>query len=499
MVQDSCSHAGVTLAPPRPSTKGPAPGASAVSLAAAADQRLAELAGEGDRAGFEQIVLRHRPAMLAHARRILDADAAEDAVQLASISAWRALGDGCEVTHLRAWLLAIVHRSALQSIRTRAASTESLTAELPAADTPADTIERRMRTRATLAALADLPPRERDALLLEVVQGRSGRDTARELGVSEGVVRQLVFRARSRMRASLAAPLACPPAAWLLSLWRRRCARGGARAAHAGAHPLGAGLPVLGRAAAVVVAGAAVAAPVAIHVAGAPRARVAHAHATPSQLAPATGAAARVAPTSAARNAHPSVATSALDGDTRRGGAVPAGLARGLGTGSGVASTPEGASAGPGTRSARSTTSSAGSSRGEGPSGGRGAGAGGGSSPGGAVIGSPVAGPGGGNGSGASGGPVAGAGAGAGGAVQGVAQAAGGAVSGVTHTAEAVVGQVTGTISSAAPVVGTTVQGAGTTVTQTVNKTGEAVQGVLEHVGTPPAPGAPPLGGLVGR
>lgn len=178
-------------------------------LRRASDERLIELARADDDRAFEAIIERYGPALLAHCRRIAG-EAAPDAVQQSFISAWSALRSGVEVRGLHAWLFTIAHRAALELLREQGKLTDELP-ELPARDrSPEEQAELSARIRATLAAVAELPPRERDALVWTSIQGRSGRDTARALGVSEGALRQLVFRARVRARAAVS--VFVPPA-----------------------------------------------------------------------------------------------------------------------------------------------------------------------------------------------------------------------------------------------------------------------------------------------
>src|SRR5207244_7742951 len=99
-------------------------------------------------------------------------------------------------------LLTIARRAALQVVRE-----EGCPSELPdvvaEGRSPEEEHERSERARATLEAIAALPPREREALVRTSIHGDSGRETALALGVSEDVVRQLVHRARRRARAAL--------------------------------------------------------------------------------------------------------------------------------------------------------------------------------------------------------------------------------------------------------------------------------------------------------
>ena len=62
-----------------------------------------------------------------------------------------------------------------------------------------------------LRAVADLPPRQRDAIVLRELEGRSYDEIASALGVGDGAVRQLLNRARHAVRAGVAA--ISPPSA----------------------------------------------------------------------------------------------------------------------------------------------------------------------------------------------------------------------------------------------------------------------------------------------
>src|SRR3954463_5011677 len=56
-----------------------------------------------------------------------------------------------------------------------------------------------------MAAVEDLPQRQRDAIVLQALEGRSYEKIAQELGVSDGAVRQLLNRARNTLREAAAA------------------------------------------------------------------------------------------------------------------------------------------------------------------------------------------------------------------------------------------------------------------------------------------------------
>src|SRR3954469_13359434 len=193
----------------------PIPSPSSVLLRTQSDERLAVLARDGHERAFEAMVERYRGPLLRAARRYLPEARAEDALQQAYISAWSALQRGDDVRDLRAWLYRIVHNTALNQLRVAGYDYAELEDSLRlAADAPQEEMERRAVVRQTLTGLAALPDRQREALLRIAVEGRSQDEVARELGVSEGAVRQLVHRARMTLRAAATAVVPLPLAEW---------------------------------------------------------------------------------------------------------------------------------------------------------------------------------------------------------------------------------------------------------------------------------------------
>ena len=192
----------------------PIPSPSSVLLRTQSDERLVVLARAGHERAFEAIVERYRGPLLRAARRYLPEARAEDALQQAYISAWSALQRGDEVRDLRAWLYRIVHNTALNQLRVSGYDYAELEDSLRASDAPQEEMERRAIVRQTLTGLAALPERQREALLRVAVEGRSQEEVARELGVTEGAVRQLVHRARLTLRAAATAITPLPVATW---------------------------------------------------------------------------------------------------------------------------------------------------------------------------------------------------------------------------------------------------------------------------------------------
>ncbi|MDA0174027.1 sigma-70 family RNA polymerase sigma factor, partial [Solirubrobacter taibaiensis] len=183
----------------------------AVLLRTQSDERLVALARAGHERAFEVIVQRYRGLLLRSARRYLSDARAEDAVQQAFLAAWSALQRGDEVRDLRPWLYRIVHNTALNALRASGYDYAELPEGLAMS---VDEVERREDARDALSGLAALPQRQREALLRVAVEGRPQGEVARELGVSEGAVRQLVHRARLTLRAAATAVVPLPLASW---------------------------------------------------------------------------------------------------------------------------------------------------------------------------------------------------------------------------------------------------------------------------------------------
>ncbi len=169
------------------------------------DERLTEMVGEGSAAAFEAIVHRYRRSLLGHCARILGDSDAEEAVQDALLDAHSALQSGSEVRSLGAWLHAVAHNAALAILRRRAARPECPQQqcadglhELPTEPGPG-------QLQDLVKAVQLLPPRQRDAIVMRELEGRTYEEIAVRLEASDGAVRQLLNRARRSVRKSLAA------------------------------------------------------------------------------------------------------------------------------------------------------------------------------------------------------------------------------------------------------------------------------------------------------
>jgi RNA polymerase sigma factor (sigma-70 family) len=167
------------------------------------DERLAKLASLGNQAAFEALVRRYRGELLRACSRILDG-AAEDAVQQALMKAHQALLRNGPPERFRPWLHRIAVNSALDMLE-READTVPIEDSFDGVERPDETYERQERVRSTVGAISGLPDAQRRALVLRELEGRSHDEIARELGLSPGAARQLIYRARNSVRSAASA------------------------------------------------------------------------------------------------------------------------------------------------------------------------------------------------------------------------------------------------------------------------------------------------------
>jgi RNA polymerase sigma factor (sigma-70 family) len=202
------------------------------ALAGLPDDRLVEMVRAGQPRAFDVIVHRYSNGLARYCARLGLADSrAEDVLQTSFMSAWSALARGTEVRDLSPWLYRIVHNTALNVIRASPSSLTSLgdADGVDALASPDADVERGIAVRAALAEVAALPPMQRDALLMSAVDGRTREEVASALGVSDGAVRGLLYRARATLRAGAAALAPQPLIRWAYGqLARHASGTGGA-------------------------------------------------------------------------------------------------------------------------------------------------------------------------------------------------------------------------------------------------------------------------------
>ncbi|MBO6603188.1 MAG: RNA polymerase sigma factor [Roseicyclus sp.] len=173
------------------------------------DGALLVLYANGDQGAARVLTARLLPRVLSHALRVLgDRSEAEDVAQEAMLRLWRAApgwqGDGAAKPGT--WLYRVTANLIVDRLRRSGRAVG-----LDAVDEPADDREsaeamlmRRGRMAALDAALAQLPERQRQAVVLRHIEGISNPEIAAVLDISVEAVESLTARGKRALAAALA-------------------------------------------------------------------------------------------------------------------------------------------------------------------------------------------------------------------------------------------------------------------------------------------------------
>jgi RNA polymerase sigma-70 factor (ECF subfamily) len=196
------------------------------SAGAGSDAELLARLRAGDETAYEELVRSETRHLLAVARRLLrNEEDAQDAVQQAFLSAFRALPAFNGQSRLTTWLHRIVTNAALMKIRTRGRRPEdSIEDLLPSFIEDGHHVEQfsewslpadaRLTQRETCAhvrrAIDELPASYRTVLLLRDIEELSTEEAAQALGVNPNTVKIRLHRARQALLKLLKPRMASP-------------------------------------------------------------------------------------------------------------------------------------------------------------------------------------------------------------------------------------------------------------------------------------------------
>ena len=171
---------------------------AAVPLQLRREETLRTRAARGDEHAFAVVYERHHQALYRYCRSILRHDHdAQDALQSTMARAFAALQDERRDIDMRPWLFRIAHNEAITIVRRRKASAE-LT-DIPDVGDLDDRIADREELRNLRLDLADLPERQRAALVLRELNGLSHAEIGAVLELSPSAVKQSIFEARTAL------------------------------------------------------------------------------------------------------------------------------------------------------------------------------------------------------------------------------------------------------------------------------------------------------------
>lgn len=159
----------------------------------------------GDHAGFAAMVAAHDDTLRALTYHLLGStQAMDDVLQEVYVKAYRGLRGFRSEAAVGTWLHRIAYTTCMDHLR-RSDRAEPLPAETVERVAPQDTPQEDVALRDQLhAALAQLPPEQRVAVLLVLRDGYSYTDVAQIMDVPRGTIASRVAAARSTLMEALA-------------------------------------------------------------------------------------------------------------------------------------------------------------------------------------------------------------------------------------------------------------------------------------------------------
>jgi len=170
------------------------------------DEKLIADTAKGDGDAFEKLVKRYQRQVLSTAYRYVgDATDAEDLTQEVFIKVWEKAGSFKGRSRFSTWLYRIVVNHCLnyQEKRKRR-RTVGLDERIPDEGSGIEhRIEMESRARIVKEAVAELPERQRIALILSRFEGHSYAEISQIMKTSLSSVESLIFRAKDNLRKRL--------------------------------------------------------------------------------------------------------------------------------------------------------------------------------------------------------------------------------------------------------------------------------------------------------
>lgn len=171
------------------------------------DTAVVRSAQDGDVAAISVLVEGAHP----HVRRFamslcLSEQDAEDATQEALVILYRKIGTLRATGALASWMFTIVRNECVRrwSLSRRHVLADVADLPLRTSSSAEEAALAGIEARLVSAAIAELPPDQRQVLLLRDVHGYSGRTVAKHLGLSLPAMKSRLHRARAALRAALA-------------------------------------------------------------------------------------------------------------------------------------------------------------------------------------------------------------------------------------------------------------------------------------------------------
>jgi len=171
------------------------------------DDGLLSQIAEGDRRAFQQLMDRHIDRAHGLAKRVLgNKSDAEDVVQDAFLKVWQKAGQWQPGrAQFSTWLYRVVVNRCLDLKRKPVnAALDNVAEQSDDRPDAYEDIETRQRNAKIQAAVADLPERQRTAIVLSYTSGLSNAQAAETMEISVKAFESLLVRAKRELRARLA-------------------------------------------------------------------------------------------------------------------------------------------------------------------------------------------------------------------------------------------------------------------------------------------------------
>jgi len=176
------------------------------------DDTLVEWARKGDPEAFGKLVVRYAPQVSALVyQHVGDPEATCDISQTVFFRAWRKIGTLQEVRSFRAWVFRIATNESVEHLRRERAQKRAPLhiARVPVEDVPAsrepplEWLVAQEERAAVVAALDQLPPKQRSAFVMRHFHGMTNREIAEVLSCSTNAVKANLSYALKSLREKL--------------------------------------------------------------------------------------------------------------------------------------------------------------------------------------------------------------------------------------------------------------------------------------------------------
>jgi len=167
------------------------------------DETLIRRIAAGDQSAMRALFARYRVRVYRWLLRLVDDEAlAEDLLSEVFLDVWRRVASFEARSSLSTWLLAIARYKALSARRRRtdAELDEATVSTVPdTADDPEVTLQKENRAEALRQSLPRLSPEHREVIDLAYYHGKSVKEIAAIVSISEATVKTRMFYARRKL------------------------------------------------------------------------------------------------------------------------------------------------------------------------------------------------------------------------------------------------------------------------------------------------------------